>query len=107
MAKNYNLLVSEKPDSQDICFVTSKSYREFLEKIKPDLNTKGNFLDKKGNILGVHNGIANYTIGQRKGLGIGGSKFPLYVIDINKNRNEVILGEEGLLKKTTINLEKN
>ena len=106
MAKNFNLLISEKPDSQDICFITSKSYRDFLEKIKPELNTKGNFLDINGNILGSHNGISNFTIGQRKGLGIGGSKFPLYVIDINKEKNEVILGKEEFLKKTIINLEK-
>lgn len=105
MANNYNLTVSDKPDSQDICFVTSKSYREFLEKIDPNLNIAGNFLDTKGNILGYHKGIANYTIGQRKGLGIGGNEFPLYVVNINKNKNEVILGNQLLLKKTIINLK--
>ena len=106
MADSYNLGVSDKADSQDICFITSKSYRDFLEKIKPDLNIKGNFVDNIGNILGLHKGISNYTIGQRKGLGIGGSKFPLYVINIDKKKNEVVLGIEKLLKKTTINLEK-
>ena len=105
MAKNFNLKVSDKPDSQDICFVTSKSYREFLEKIKPDLNVKGNFIDKQGNILGQHKGVANYTIGQRKGLGIGGYENPLYVIDIDKKNNEVTLGEQIFLKKTIISLE--
>ena len=106
MAKNFNLPVSEKPDSQDICFVTSSSYRDLINKLKPDLNIKGNFLDTEGNILGNHKGIANYTIGQRKGLGIGGSQYPLYVIDINKKKNEITLGREFLLKKTVINLEK-
>jgi len=105
MAKNFNLAVSDKPDSQDICFVSSKSYREFLEKLKPDLNTEGDFKDSLGNLLGRHKGIANYTIGQRKGLGIGGSEFPLYVININKKNNEVILGNQSLLKKTKISLE--
>ena len=106
MAKNFNLLVSEKPDSQDICFVTSSSYRDLINKLKPDLNIEGNFLNIEGNVLGKHNGIANYTIGQRRGLGVGGSQYPLYVIDINKKKNEITLGREFLLKKTIINLEK-
>jgi len=105
MAEKYKLEVSDKPDSQDICFITSKSYRDFLEKINPDINIKGNFIDSNGNILGVHNGIANYTIGQRKGIGIGGSKYPLYVINIDKFKNEVVLGEKNLLKKTKILLK--
>lgn len=105
MAKQYNLVVTDKPDSQDICFVTSKSYREFLVKLKPDLNIQGNYIDSNGKIIGLHKGIANYTIGQRKGIGIGGSEFPLYVIDINKKNNEVILGPKSLLKKTTITLD--
>ena len=106
MAKNFNLEISDKPDSQDICFVTSKSYRDFIEKMKPDLNIKGNFLDPDGNVIGTHQGIANYTIGQRKGLGIGGSELPIYVIDIIKEKNEVILGNKNLLKKTVISLDK-
>ena len=106
MAQSFDLIVSDKPDSQDICFVTSKSYREFLEKIKPDLNTEGDFVDIGGKVLGKHKGIANYTIGQRKGLGIGGSEFPLYVINIEKNNNKVVLGEQKLLKKSVIVLDK-
>ncbi|MDC1296594.1 tRNA 2-thiouridine(34) synthase MnmA [Alphaproteobacteria bacterium] len=106
MSKKYNLIVSDKPDSQDICFVTSKSYREFLEKMKPDLNIKGNFINIEGKVLGSHKGIANYTVGQRKGIGIGGSEFPLYVIGIDKLKNEVLLGDKTALKKTEINLEK-
>ena len=105
MAKKYDLVVSDKPDSQDICFVTSKTYREFIEKINPDLNIAGNFEDIKGNVLGLHKGIVNYTIGQRKGLGIGGSNFPLYVVNIDKKNNKVVLGDQSQLKKTTITLE--
>ena len=105
MAENFNLNVSDKPDSQDICFVTSDSYRDLINKLKPDLNVAGNFINSQGFILGKHKGIANYTIGQRKGLGIGGSQFPLYVINIDKEKNEVMLGEENLLKKTIIVLE--
>ncbi len=102
MAKNFNLKVSDKPDSQDICFVTSNSYREFISKLKPELNIEGNFIDSKGNILGRHKGIANYTIGQRKGLGISGKDLPLYVIDIDKDKNQITLGDQSLLKKTVI-----
>jgi tRNA-specific 2-thiouridylase len=105
MAKNYNLVVSDKPDSQDICFVTSKSYRDFLEKIKPDINVKGNFIDASGKVIGSHKGISNYTIGQRRGIGIGGYDVPLYVVDINKNNNEVILGKHDLLRKTSVSLK--
>jgi tRNA-specific 2-thiouridylase len=105
MAENFNLNVSDKPDSQDICFVTSNSYRELINKLKPDLNVEGNFLDSHGRVLGKHKGIANYTIGQRRGLGIGGSLSPLYVINIDKKKNEVIIGGEKLLKKTIIVLE--
>ena len=105
MAQNFNLNVSDKPDSQDICFVTSDSYRDLINKLKPDLNVEGDFINSQGYVLGRHKGIANYTIGQRKGLGIGGSQFPLYVINIDKKKNEVTLGEEKLLKKTVIILE--
>ena len=65
----------------------------------------GNFEDIKGNVLGLHKGIVNYTIGQRKGLGIGGSNFPLYVVNIDKKNNKVVLGDQSQLKKTTITLE--
>ena len=106
LAKSFNLEISEKPDSQDICFVTSSSYRDLINKLKPDLNIEGKFLDCKGNVIGNHKGIANYTIGQRKGLGIGGYTYPLYVIDIDKKKNEIILGDQSLLKKTIIHLEK-
>ena len=106
LAESYKLIVSDKPDSQDICFVTSNSYRDLINSLKPDLNVEGNFLDSTGVILGRHQGIANYTIGQRKGLGIGGFENPLYVIEINKVKNEIILGEQNLLKKTVISLER-
>ena len=106
MAKSFDLEISDKPDSQDICFVTSSSYRDLINKLEPDLNIEGKFLDVKGNVIGKHKGIANYTIGQRKGLGIGGSEYPLYVIDIDKQKNEIILGDQSLLKKTIVNLEK-
>ncbi len=106
MAKKYELIVSDKPDSQDICFVTSKSYREFLKKIKPELSIKGNFVSMEGIVLGEHKGISNYTIGQRKGLGIGGFEYPLYVVNIDKKNNKVILGYKKFLQKTKVQIEK-
>lgn len=92
MAKRLGLRVANKPDSQEICFVTDESYQEFIEekagaKIKPGL-----FLDLEGNILGRHKGLAYYTVGQRKGLGITFGK-PMYVVELDRERNAVILGE--------------
>ena len=102
LALNYSLHVNDKPDSQDICFVTSKSYRDLINKIQPDLNKEGNILDTNSNIIGKHIGIANYTIGQRKGLGVGGQEHPLYVTEINKEKNYIVLGTEDKLKKSKI-----
>ena len=104
IAKKLNLTVKDKPDSQDICFVTTDSYRDLINKLKPELNVKGNFLDMEENIIGQHNGIANYTVGQRKGLGIGGSENPLYVLKIDNEKNTIYLGEQKHLKKTTVYL---
>ncbi len=106
MAKIFNLKVSDKPDSQDICFVTSNSYRDLINKLKPELNIEGDFIDHEGNILGKHKGITNYTIGQRKGIGIGGKEHPLYVINIDKKKNEITLGGQSFLKKNAITLNK-
>lgn len=85
IAKNYGLKVHDKPDSQDFY---SGDYNELLE-VKPKT---GNIVDKSGKVLGTHEGIWNYTIGQRKGIGIAHSS-PLYVIDLNKEKNEVVVGE--------------
>jgi len=106
LAKEYNLEVSDKPDSQDICFVTSKSYRDLISNLKPDLNSEGDLLDIRGRFLGKHKGIANYTIGQRKGLGVSGFESPLYVIEINQKKNQIVLGDQSFLKKTKISLNK-
>ena len=105
-AKEYKLSVSDKPDSQDICFVTSDSYRDLVKNLNPGVNKKGIIYDFNNNILGTHNGISNYTIGQRKGLGISGSKEALYVIGINKDQNSITLGTKEKLKKNVINFKK-
>ena len=104
-AKEYELKVSDKPDSQDICFVTSDSYRNLIRNINPESIIKGNIYDTNNKIIGKHDGIANYTIGQRKGLGVSGFEKPLYVIDINKNQNSITLGSKEKLKKNIINFK--
>ena len=101
IAKKNNLKVANKPDSEDICFVPDGNYKRFLENnsnIKPKT---GNIINSKGEILGTHTGLYNYTIGQRKGLGIS-HKVPLFVIGFNPTKNEVIVGEEKELYKKEI-----
>ena len=105
IAKQLSLKVQDKPDSQDICFVTNDSYRNLVEKLKPDSFIEGNIIDIKGKLIGKHKGIANYTIGQRKGIGIGGYENPLYVIDINKKHNSIVLGEKKYLEKNEFNIK--
>ena len=102
MAENYKLIVSDKPDSQDICFVTSDSYRDLINKIQPEINQEGNIFDINGNKIGTHKGITNYTIGQRKGIGIGGQNQPLYVKEVNKNQNYIVLAPIDKLQKNKI-----
>lgn len=107
IAKEHNLKVANKPDSEDICFIPDGNYKKFLEQnssLKPE---EGNIVNTKGEILGKHNGLYNYTIGQRKGLGIS-YKVPLFVLGFNKENNEVIVGEESeLYQKEVIVKEVN
>lgn len=104
IAKLYELNVAEKPDSQDICFVPEGKYADVVRKLRPGSIDKGDIIDIKGNILGQHNGIIDYTIGQRKGIGIGGRKGVedkdtiLYVIELDPYKNQVIVGPKEYLK---------
>ena len=101
IARKNNLKVANKPDSEDICFVPDGNYKKFLEDnsdIKPKV---GNIVNSKGQVLGKHTGLYNYTIGQRKGLGIS-NPVPLFVLGFNKEKNEVIVGEEKELYKKEV-----
>lgn len=101
VATEKNMAVANKPDSEDICFIPDGDYVKFLEtnsNLKPK---KGNIVTKEGTILGKHNGLYKYTIGQRKGLGIS-YKAPLYVIGFNKERNEIIVGEKEEIYSTSM-----
>ena len=103
IAKNLELNVADKPDSQDICFVPNGDYVSVIGKLKPDSFKKGNIKDKSGKVLGVHDGIINFTIGQRRGIKIAAEE-PLYVVDINPELNEIIVGTRKDLIKRHISL---
>ena len=96
IASELKLNVADKPDSQDICFVPNGNYASVIKKFRPESFQKGNILDIEGNVVGKHDGIINFTIGQRKGIGIA-YKEPLYVININAKTNEVIVGNRVAL----------
>ena len=91
IATKLNLNVADKPDSQDICFVPNGDYSSVIKKFRPQSFMKGDILDTKGKKLGSHEGIINYTIGQRRGIKIAGSE-PLYVIGINPDNNSITVG---------------
>ena len=103
IAKKLNLNVADKPDSQDICFVPNGDYSSVIKKFRPESFKKGKIIDITGKQIGEHEGIINYTIGQRKGIKISSSK-PLYVININADNNTVIVGEKENLKIKEIQL---
>ena len=105
IAKNLDLNVAEKPDSQDICFVPSGDYASVIQKFRPDSFKKGNIKNIDGEVIGVHDGIINFTIGQRKGIKVS-DKEPLYVLKINSDKNEIIVGPKEKLGKKEINLKK-
>ena len=104
IARNLDLNVADKPDSQDICFVPNGNYASVIEKFRPNSFNKGNIKNIEGEVLGVHDGIINYTIGQRKGIKIS-DKNPLYVIKIIAEKNEIIVGGKEHLIRKQINLK--
>ena len=104
IAEEIGLSVSDKPDSQDICFVPNGNYSSVIEKFRPDSFKKGNIKNLEGEIVGVHDGIINFTIGQRRGIKVA-DKEPLYVIKIDSEKNEIIVGSKEKLGKKTISLK--
>ena len=104
IASEFNLNVADKPDSQDICFVPNGDYASVIKKYTPESFKKGNILDMKGNVIGKHDGIINFTIGQRKGIGIS-HKEPLYVVNIIAKENKVIVGNKEALSIKKIYLK--
>ena len=104
IAKKLGLNVADKPDSQDICFVPNGDYSSVIKKYRPDAYQKGNIKDMNGKVIGVHEGIINFTIGQRRGIKVS-DKDPLYVIEINAEKNEIIVGSKKHLIQKKIKLK--
>lgn len=102
LAAKYGLSVADKPDSQDICFVPNGNYAAVIEKLRPGAGEPGDIVDMDGNVLGRHNGVIHYTIGQRRGLGIGGLSTPLYVVKLDVDEKHVVVGPKEALATRTI-----
>jgi tRNA-specific 2-thiouridylase len=97
LAARYGLPVADKPDSQDICFVPNGDYAAVIEKLRPGAAHPGEIVDTAGRVLGSHQGLIHYTIGQRRGLGIGGLADPLYVLRLDVDRSQVVVGPKEML----------
>jgi len=104
IAHKLDLNVADKPDSQDICFVPNGDYASVIEKFRPNSFSKGNIKNIDGTVIGVHDGIINFTIGQRKGIKVA-DKEPLYVLEINPQSNEIVVGPKKNLIKRKIKLK--
>jgi tRNA-uridine 2-sulfurtransferase len=100
-ARRFGLPVADKPDSQDICFVPNGSYARLVAQLRPEVREAGEIVDRNGTVLGHHDGIALFTVGQRKGLGIAAGE-PLYVLEIEPERRRVVVGPRAALAETRV-----
>jgi tRNA-uridine 2-sulfurtransferase len=103
LARSFGLTVAEKSDSQDICFVPTGRYTQVIERLRPGAAEPGNIVHVDGRVLGRHTGIINYTIGQRRGIGVAASE-PLYVVKLDAGRCEVVVGSRDCLRARTLTL---
>jgi tRNA-specific 2-thiouridylase len=109
LARRANLPVAEKPESMELCFVPTGNYVQFIQAYSQERgislqNGEGEIVSETGEVIGHHNGIHNFTIGQRKGLGFATGK-PVYVLSIDPDKNRVVVGEDDVLRKTTCEIE--
>lgn len=102
IVRKAGLPVFQKPDSQDICFVENGKYAELIKRFSPQTSLPGKILHVDGRILGSHKGLIHYTVGQRKGLGIGGNEGILYVVGIDAAHNRIIVGPHESLGQTDV-----
>jgi tRNA-specific 2-thiouridylase len=102
IAAELGLITAAKPDSQDICFVPEGSYADIVKKLRPDTARPGEIVDQSGRVLGRHDGIVHFTIGQRKGLGLSGNAEPLFVLSLDAARARVVVGPRSALAASTI-----
>ncbi|MCJ9429547.1 tRNA 2-thiouridine(34) synthase MnmA [Kordiimonas marina] len=104
-AERFGLSVADKPDSQDICFVPEGRYVDVIERLRPGALEPGEIVDIDGNVLGMHEGIIKYTVGQRRGLGVGGTEEPLYVVKLDPAKKQVIVGPKEALTTSEIGVK--
>ncbi|KTT71503.1 tRNA 2-thiouridine(34) synthase MnmA [Sphingomonas endophytica] len=105
LAAELALLVADKPDSQDICFVPDGDYAALVKKLRPEAEVGGDIVDLAGRKLGEHRGLVHYTVGQRRGLEIGGSAEPLYVVRLDPDSRQVVVGPRAALAVSAARLE--
>jgi tRNA-specific 2-thiouridylase len=109
LAERFDLPVADKADSQDICFVPNGDYRAVVQKLRPEANEPGEIVDAAGNILGRHEGIIGFTVGQRRGLALGGragtDNEPLYVVGLEPEARRVVVGPRAALGRRKIDLD--
>ena len=103
LARRFDLAVADKPDSQDICFVPQGSYVRLVERLRPEAGEPGAIVDMAGRLLGRHRGIAHFTVGQRKGLGVASAE-PLYVLRLDSEQRRVVVGPRAALAETRLSL---
>ncbi|TFI58347.1 tRNA 2-thiouridine(34) synthase MnmA [Sphingomonas parva] len=104
LARDLGLVVADKPDSQDICFVPGGDYAAVVKKVRPEAAEEGEIVDRDGRVLGRHRGLIHFTVGQRRGLEIGGQKEPLYVVRIDAEARRVVVGPKSALAVRTARL---
>jgi tRNA-uridine 2-sulfurtransferase len=97
IARELSLAVADKPDSQDICFVPNGDYASVVKKVRPEAAAEGEIVDQEGRVLGRHRGLIHFTVGQRRGLEIGGQKEPLYVVRLDPDSRRVVVGPRSAL----------
>jgi tRNA-specific 2-thiouridylase len=105
LATELGLEVAEKPDSQDICFVPDGNYARIVERLAPDAARPGDIVDASGTVLGRHDGVIHFTVGQRKGLGLSGEAAPLFVVALDAERARVVVGPRDAVRVRKIALE--
>ncbi|HEX9534101.1 MAG TPA: tRNA 2-thiouridine(34) synthase MnmA, partial [Stellaceae bacterium] len=104
IAARHGLAVADKPDSQDICFVPTGSYANLVRKLRPGALDGGEIIGLDGTVLGRHDGIINFTVGQRRGLNLGGRADPLYVVRLNPETAQVVVGPREALATMRVGL---
>jgi len=105
IAAELGLVTADKPDSQDICFVPRGHYTAIIDRLRPDAARPGEIVDQKGTVLGRHDGISAFTVGQRKGLGLSGNEEPLFVLKLDAAKAQVVVGPRSALASSVVTLK--